>query len=61
MATDMVPKIVYWPKEWIEAIDAARGNVPFAEFVRECVRAKIGKAKLEPTRKRGRPKDKGQK
>lgn len=61
MGTDMIPKVIHWPQDWIEAINAARGNVPFAEFVRECVRAKIGKSKLEPTRRRGRPKEDDQK
>ena len=56
MATDMIPKQIHWPKEWIKVIDKVRGDTPFAEFVRECVRQKIGKRKLSATAKRGRPK-----
>ena len=55
MTTDMTPRLIHFPPEWLVMIDKARGDTPFSEFVRECVREKIGKRKLSLVPKRGRP------
>lgn len=51
---------VNFPVDWIEAIDAARGEESFGDFVRAAVRAKLGKRKLSemPAWGQGRPKSK---
>lgn len=52
---DSEVKQIRWPKEWLAVIDKERGSQGFAEFVRDCVAARIGRKKLPPSRGRGRP------
>ena len=35
------PKLIQFPQDWIERIDAQRGGVSFSDFVRQAVLDKI--------------------
>lgn len=43
---ELIPKLIKWPEDWIEKIDAMRGDVPFSDFVRQAVLDKIGRLAL---------------
>ncbi len=57
---ELIPKPIKWPKDWIERIDAARGDVSFADFVRNAVMDQVGREGLSeiPGWGMGRWKDK---
>lgn len=37
----LVPKLIRWPADWVERIDAVRGDESFSDFVRNTVRSAI--------------------
>lgn len=39
---ELTPKLIKWPIDWIERIDAQRGDLSFSDFVRQAVLEKIG-------------------
>lgn len=41
---DLQTKILKLPGDWIEAIDAARGEQSFSDFVRDAIREKLGRS-----------------
>jgi len=43
---ELVSKLLKWPADWIERIDATRGDTPFSDFVREAVLDKIDREGL---------------
>jgi len=43
------------PAEWLDEIDELRGDVNRNEFLRECVRARLGKRRFKRAPGRGRP------
>ncbi|MGE0105126.1 MAG: hypothetical protein AB7U64_22585 [Blastocatellales bacterium] len=52
----LVPKLIKWPEDWVAAIDEARGEIPFSDFVRDAVRARLTGALSEmPAWGQGRP------
>ena len=54
-------KLILWPEDWVKAIDAARGDVPFSDFVRDVVMDRVGGKGLSemPAWGQGRPKTRG--
>jgi len=54
---ELVRKQIIIPEQWAERIDAARGEVPFSDFVREAILDKIGREGLVvmPQWGQGRP------
>ena len=45
---------VYVTDEWLEAIEAARGDDTISEYVRDCVATKLSKSKDVATRERAK-------
>lgn len=39
---DLTSKLIKFPQDWIERIDAQRGDQSFSDFVRQAVLDKIG-------------------
>ncbi|MDB5344332.1 MAG: hypothetical protein JWP89_2709 [Schlesneria sp.] len=38
----LVSKLIKFPQDWIERIDATRGDLSFSDFVRQAVGDKLG-------------------
>ncbi len=55
--TSLVPKLIRWPADWVERIDAVRGEQSFSDFVRNAVHAVIDDGQLSnsPQWGQGRP------
>lgn len=51
MATTNVPRVTHWPADWFPLIDKVRGEMDFAEFVRDCVRQQLAVARPAEARK----------
>ncbi|MBI1310026.1 hypothetical protein GC176_01875 [bacterium] len=53
----LVPKLIRWPADWVERIDAVRGEQSFSDFVRDAVHAVIDDGQLSgsPQWGQGRP------
>jgi hypothetical protein len=43
------------PDDWIASINAARGDMDYSQFFRECIRRRIGKGKRDLPTRPGRP------
>jgi hypothetical protein len=39
---ELIGKLIKFPADWVERIDAQRGDVPFSDFVRQAVLDKVG-------------------
>lgn len=59
---ELQTKILKLPGDWVETIDAARGEQSFSDFIRDAIVAKLGRAgkglSQMPAWGQGRPKTK---
>ncbi len=51
----LVSKLIAFPDDWVSAIDAARGDETFTEFVRRAVQAQLSGVTLSEPAGVGRP------
>ncbi|MDA1162146.1 MAG: hypothetical protein O3B13_03500 [Planctomycetota bacterium] len=56
--TDLVPKLIRWPRDWVERVDLVRGEQSFSDFVRTAVHMLIdnGELSVPPAWGQGTPK-----
>lgn len=56
--TDLVPKLIRWPRDWVERVDQVRGDQSFSDFVRSAVHMLIDNGELSgpPAWGQGAPK-----
>ncbi len=55
MAEEQTPFYMRMPAAWLDEIDKRRGKASRAEYVRECIRDRIGRRKFPAARGQGRP------
>lgn len=42
---DLTAKLIKFPQDWIERIDAVRGDVSFSDYVRAAVLTRLGRSR----------------